>query len=107
MTTPTSSSHPGGTVMLPLLWPSATPPPIHAPTPSPSPATTVPAPPGLGPLLHHLGHHVAGWLPSRPWLAGIALLAVAGWVAGYARLLAWRHQLLVRHARQVTIVPPP
>src|SRR2546430_6655766 len=93
--------------MLPLLLPSR---PIHGPTPppspSPSPAPSTPpasAPPGLGPLLHHL----AGWLPSWPWLAGIALLAVAGWVAGYTRLLAWRHRLLVQHARQVNIVPPP
>jgi hypothetical protein len=80
-----------------------TPPP---PTPGPSPSpfmTPLPAPPGLGPLLHHL----AGWLPSWPWLAGMALLAVVGWVAGYVRLLAWRHRLLVRHARQVDIVPPP
>src|SRR5438034_8684166 len=94
--------------MLPLLSPSATPRPIHGPTPAPSPSpspSTGPAsaPPGLGPLLHHL----AGWLPSWPWLAGITLLAVAGWVAGHGRLLTWRHQLLVRHARQVDIVPPP
>ncbi len=92
--------------MLPLLSPSATPRPIHGPTPPPSPVpstTPVPAPPGLGPLLHHL----AGWLPSWPWLAGIALLALAASVAGYTRLLGWRHRLLVQHARQVNIVPPP
>src|SRR5438045_4931853 len=93
--------------MLALLSPSR---PIHGPTPppspSPSPAPSTPpasAPPGLGPLLHHL----AGWLPSWPWLAGIALLAVAASVAGYTRLLGWQHRLLVQHARQVEIVPPP
>ncbi len=89
--------------MLPLLSPSR---PIHGPTPPPSPSPSTPpasAPPGLGPLLHHL----AGWLPSWPWLAGIALIAVAGSVAGYTRLLGWRHRLLVQHARQVNIVPPP
>src|SRR5262249_62187158 len=78
------------------------PPPTPGPTPTPSVAP-LPAPPGLGPLLHHL----AGWLPSWPWLTGITLLAVAGWVAGYGRLLTWRHQRLARHARQVHIVPPP
>src|SRR6266545_1832876 len=80
--------------------PSPTPGPM--PTLSPS-VTPLPAPPGLGPLLHHL----IGSLPSWPWLAGIALVVAAGWVAGYGRLLTWRHQLLVRHARQVDIVPPP
>src|SRR5207248_2282860 len=86
------------------MLPHTPPPPTPGLTPSPSPATTpLPAPPGLGPLLHHL----TGWLPSWPWLASTALIAVVGWVAGYAQLLAWRHRLLVRHARQVTIVPPP
>src|SRR5947199_348083 len=79
--------------MLPLLSPSR---PIHGPTPPPSPSPSTPpasAPPGLGPLLHHL----AGWLPSWPWLAGIALLALAASVAGYTRLLGWRHRLRVEH----------
>ncbi len=78
--------------------------PTPGPMPSPSPSVTpLPAPPGLGRLLHHL----IGSLPSWPWLAGIALVVVAGWVAGDSWLLTWRHQLLVRHARQVDIVPPP
>src|SRR6266545_4403246 len=78
--------------------------PTPGPMPSPSPSVTpLPAPPGLGRLLHHL----IGSLPSWPWLAGIALVVAAGWVAGYSWLLTWRHQLLVRHARQVDIVPPP
>src|SRR5262249_47216754 len=89
-------------VMLLYTPPPPTPTPGPGPTPSPS-TTPLPAPPGLGPLFHQL----AGWLPSWPWLAGIALLAVVGWVAGYGRLLAWRHRLLVRHARQITITPPP
>src|SRR5256884_6735132 len=95
--------------MLPLLSPSRPihgPPPSPPPSPSPSPAPSTPpasAPPGLGPLPHHL----AGWLPSWPWLAGIALLALAASVAGYTRLLGWRHRLLVQHARQANIVPPP
>ncbi len=84
--------------------PPPTPHPTLSPTPSPSPsAPTLPAPPGFGPLLTHL----AASLPSWPWLAGLALLVLAGWVAGYTWLLTWRHHQLVRHARQVDIVPPP
>ena len=84
---------------------------LHAPLgPTPGPAPSSPSiaplpsrPPGLGPLLTHL----ADRLPSTPWLAGTALLAALLWLVGYWRLLRWRHQLLLRRSRQLTILPPP
>jgi type IV secretory system conjugative DNA transfer VirD4/TraG family protein/type IV secretion system coupling TraD/TrwB family protein len=47
------------------------------------------------------------WVADRPWLAGLALAAVAGWVSVRNLLGSWRHRRLVDGARLVTIAPQP
>ena len=76
--------------------------PSSSPSRSPSPPGLRP-PPGPGPLVHHL----TDWAAHRPWLAVVALAALAGWLVASALVLRWRHRRLTRHAQQITIIAPP
>jgi hypothetical protein len=55
--------------------------------------------PGLSNLL--------SWVAARPWLAGIAAAALAGYVACRNLAASWRHRRLARDARMVTTAAPP
>jgi len=76
-----------------------------SPSPLPVPPPSVPLRPPPGPA--RLVTDAAVWFAERPWLAAVAVLAGLAWLVGYGRLLRWRHQRLVRHARQLTVIAPP
>jgi hypothetical protein len=51
--------------------------------------------------------HAAGWAAHRPWLAAVAAVALAAFVAGRNLLASWRHRRHATGARLVTVAPPP
>ncbi len=78
--------------------------PVTPPPPSPSP---LPAPGTLRPHWPVSVTHVVAWVQQRPWLALVAVVAL---LAAHLATLAvgrWRQQRHTRHARLVTITPPP
>ncbi|WP_345515584.1 type IV secretion system DNA-binding domain-containing protein [Phytohabitans houttuyneae] len=64
--------------------------------------------PGAAPpaLLESAGQ-AAQWLRDRPWLLAVAAAAVLVTVVAHGSVQMWRHRRWTRHARQVTITPPP
>jgi hypothetical protein len=51
--------------------------------------------------------HAAMWVLHRPWLALVAMAAVAVWVAGRVMFAGWRHRHHANHAQLIIIAPPP
>jgi Type IV secretion-system coupling protein DNA-binding domain len=78
-----------------------------APRPSPPPPVAPPRGPDLasGPLLYL--EHAAQWTAHRPWLAAVAIVVFAGYIAAASAVRTRRHAHHARGARLVTIAPPP
>ena len=51
--------------------------------------------------------HTAMWVVHRPWLAVVAIAAVAVSVAARLGVAGWRHRHHADHAQLITIAPPP
>jgi hypothetical protein len=51
--------------------------------------------------------NLLSWVVAQPWLAGIPIGLLAGYVACRNLAASWRHRRLARHARIVTIAAPP